>query len=427
MPRHATEAGHGRRVVAGALGALAISLWAVAYRTYGGTYLSITLLVPTVTLMAVLFSVAMPGRRYTHRTMARGRVIAIISAFNEDPLALHGTVRSLLEGTRPPDEIHVVDDGSDEPLEPYWHPRVHWHRREQNGGKRKGQQTALLTIEPRDADFILTVDSDCTVDRFAVQRLLQAMSDESIQAATGLPLARNRTGVLTRIIDLEIASICLTYRAARSMLGSLTTCSGALSMYRAGVLLDNLERYAGEKVPAGDDRRLTHFALLRGKVVSVAEAKVHTDMPTSLRKLYRQRVRWSTSHWRYKPWEMAYLPADSMLWSAYQTILTTIVPIALVWTFVVTPAVGQGFPWQLLAYWSVACWLVTVKYVAGRPDMRFGERLVIWLFCVPLLMAVQLFLYRPAMLHALFKVRSTGWGTRGNQAKAVRGRYRLAA
>src|SRR5699024_2977813 len=149
--------------------------------------------------------------------------------FNENPEALHDTVRSLLAGTRVPDEIHVVDDGSDVPLEPFEHPRVHWHR-QPNGGKRVAQGHALR--QAGDADFVLTVDSDSTVDRAAVERLLQVMSDDRVQAATGLPLARNRQW-LPRIIDLEIASICLTYRAARSRLGSLTTCSGALSIYRA--------------------------------------------------------------------------------------------------------------------------------------------------------------------------------------------------
>src|SRR5690606_7641418 len=144
--------------------------------------------------------------------------------------------------------------------------------------------------EPR-ADFILTVDSDSVVDRWAVQHLLRAMSDPRVQAATGLPLVRNRTrSLLTLVTDLEMVTACLTLRAARSRVGVVAPGSGALSVYRADLVLDNVDDYVVSGT-AGDDRRLTHYALQRGQAVSVDEALVHTDMPHTVRGMYRQRVR----------------------------------------------------------------------------------------------------------------------------------------
>lgn len=422
MPRYAVERSRGGKATASVLVALAVVVWAVTYRAVGGQRLDWTLAIPVAVLAVAVFSVAVPGRRYGNRTMATGRVVAIIPAFNESPEALHDTIRSLLAGTRPPDEIHVVDDGSDVPIPPFDHPRVFWYR-QRNAGKHKAQVFALLHVT--EAAFILTVDSDCTVDRLAVERLLQAMSDEQVQAATGVPLTRNRRGWLTRVIDLEIASICLTYRAARSTLGSLTTCSGALALYRSAVILDNLDDYASGPKGHGDDRRLTHYAMLRGQVVSVSEAVVHTDMPTKIRQLYRQRVRWDTSHWYYALWEMANLPTRAVVWIGYHLILSVVVPASLVWTLLVAPLLGHEVAWEFLAYWTGVCWLLTFRYAVGRPHMKERERWLTWLLGVPVLVAVQLLVFRPAMVHALFKLRSTSWGTRSTLLN--RGRYRVVS
>ncbi|NEE04606.1 glycosyltransferase family 2 protein [Phytoactinopolyspora halotolerans] len=421
MARHAAD-GQRTLVAAGVVAALAVTMWIGFYRFHSEPSFNLNTVFPTIVLLVITFSVAVPGRRYSHRPMADGKVVAVIPAFNEDPDALHETIRSLLSGTRPPDEIHVVDDGSHHPIPEFEHPRVFWYR-QPNGGKRKAQAHALRT--DTGADFVLTVDSDCTVDRYAVQRLLQAMSDSDVQAATGLPLTRNRSSWLARLIDLEITSICLTYRAARSRLGSITTCSGALSLYRAGVVLDNLDDYVSAAQSHGDDRRLTHYAMLRGNVVSVADAVVHTDMPTRIKQLYRQRVRWSSSHWRYTLWEIAHLPTVPMLWSAFYAVLSVIVPVSLMMTLVVAPLLGHPLAWQFLAYWTVACWMLNLKYAVGRPQMTAVQRWSIWLLGTPSLVLIHLLVLRPAMIHALFKLRSSGWGTRGAKAAPTRRRARM--
>jgi hypothetical protein len=103
-----------------------------------------------------------------------------------------------------------------------------------------------------------------------------------------------------------------------------------------------------------------------------------------------------------------------MLWSAFYLILSIILPMALVWLLFLAPLLGFGLAWEPLAYWSVVCWLLTVKYAVARPHMRAVERWTTWLLGVPLMILLQLFVLRPAMLHAIFKARSMSWGTRGS-------------
>jgi hyaluronan synthase len=371
---------------------------------------------PTLGFVVVLAMATWP-RRFIHLPPARGRVVCIIPTYNEDQSALHLTIAALLKGTRVPDEIHVVDDGSAEPAVPYRHPDVFWYR-QANGGKRDAQARVLRRLRTdrdngRDrADFILTVDSDSIVDRSALRHLLRALSDPRVQAATGLPLVRNRTrNWLTRLTDLEISSICLTYRGARSRMGSITTCSGALSLYRADVLLDNLDDYVSSGL-AGDDHRMTHYALLRGRVVSVAEALVHTDMPHTIKGMFRQRVRWSSSHWRYSFWEIASLPFGSMLWSAYTLMLSIIIPPGLLWVVLIGPLTGNGMAWQVFAYWLALSWISSLGYAMRRPRLSRGARWITWLLGVPAMMFVQMVIIQPAMLRALIETRSTSWLTR---------------
>ena len=107
-------------------------------------------------VLIMQLALAARGRRFTHRPVPIGRVVAVVPTYNEDPELLHACIRSLLAGTVVPDVIHVVDDGSSVPAPPFVHPKVIWHI-QTNQGKRVAQVNALLD-EPT-ADFILTVDS----------------------------------------------------------------------------------------------------------------------------------------------------------------------------------------------------------------------------------------------------------------------------
>lgn len=243
------------------------------------------------------------GRSFTHLPVAGGRTVAIIPAFEEPTDKLHRTVWSLLAQTHPLDEIHVIDDGSQQhPVEPFDHPQVFWHRQE-NKGKRGAQVTVLrhLQAQGKHFDFVLTIDSDGEPFPDALEQQLRAMSNPRIQDTTGMIYIRNFEETwVSRAADIDIGTSCVMMRSSRSMLGALETTSGALALYRAELLYDHLDAYEVE-CGTGDDRWLALRALMRGEVVAVNEAGVVTDMPTTLKKTYRQRLRWARSWWWMLP------------------------------------------------------------------------------------------------------------------------------
>lgn len=362
----------------------------------------------------LVLAIAMAGiywRSFRHLSVADGLVLAIVPVYNERPELVHDTVWSLINQTRPPDEIHVVDDGSDTPVETFDHPLVHWHRTE-NQGKRHAQAHALRRFQSGFWDFILTVDSDSVCDPDAVEEMLRSMSNPAVQASTGMILVRNwRQNLLTHFIDINVVSSCLMFRMFRSWFGLVTPTSGALALYRSGLVYDNLDDYVSSGT-AGDDRRLSFYALLRGQVVGVPEAVVETELPDSFRGTFYQRLRWSKSAWLGIPFVLTNLNLGVVLLYMYPLVF------AIMWPFTIAVlskiSIDYGNP--VLIYGLIFQVVVSLTlgsiYVLYRPDFTLRQRLG-QLALTPIYPILGLILLRPAAYWALTKLRSTSWHTRG--------------
>ena len=349
-------------------------------------------------------------RRFTHLPPAPGRVLAIVPVYNEDPVLVAAAVRALLDQSVPPGEVHVIDDGSEPPLEPLDLPGVTWHRQE-NAGKRHAQATVLRHTEAACWDYVLTVDSDSVPDPDALEHLLRSMSDERVMAATGMIFVRNRTtNVLTRLVDINVVTSCLMFRMIRSWLGVVTPTSGALALYRSRLLFDNLEDYVSSGT-AGDDRRLSFYALLEGQVVGVTEAVVETHLPTTVGSTFRQRLRWSKSAWLGIPFVSTNLRPLAMFFYFYP------LAFALLWPLVVALLIALYLQYQApgllygLIYWEVVAGAMTWVYAVYRPDLTPRERIGAWLL-FPLYPVFGLVVLRTAAYWALTKLRSDSWHTR---------------
>lgn len=406
----------------------AVAFWAAAAHSINhvsGLFLGIYYILLTLMVLAYMMLAAFPVHT-KHRRAARGEVIAVIPSFNEESHAVHATVNSLLRQSRPPDHIHVVDDGSSVPLETFDHPLVTWHR-QSNQGKRAAQATALRAArdEGQKFAFILTVDSDCELEPDALWQMLREMNRRRVMGCTGTVLVRNRSeSLLARLSDLNLFIFCVLSRGIRSVLGVVNPTSGALSLYRAPVIMDNLDHYLSGGTD-GDDRQLCDYALLRGKVVSVPRAYVVTDMPTTVKGTYRQRRRWGKSGWRFIPWELINLDGAALVTRLAEICTEVLLPILYVG--VVANLWHIGDPSILPSIFATAAVFLLAEalfYATLRPGLKKWERLTAPLL-VPFYVLMMFFIVYPAKYWSLTKVRERAkdgendWGTRGSAAAAV--------
>ncbi|MFE9113886.1 glycosyltransferase [Streptomyces collinus] len=394
----------------------AVAIWATATHSINhvsGLFLGIYYILLTASVLLYMALAAFPVRSRYKRS-APGTVVAIIPSYNEENLqGLYSTVWSLINQSRPVAAIHVVDDGSATPVLPFEHPLVTWHR-QPNGGKRAAQATAIryMRRQGQTFDYVLTVDSDSEVHRDAVWQMMRVMNDPRIQACTGTVLVRNRhASVLARLSDLNLFIFCVLSRGLRSTLGVVNPTSGALSLYRAAILFDNLKHYLASGKD-GDDRQLCDYALMRGRVVSVPRAYVTTDMPDTIKGTYRQRLRWGKSGWRFIPWELTNLPNTSLATRLIEVCTEALLPILYIGLAVNVWRSGTpSFLPHAFATAGVFLLAEALFYAILRPGLSLTERLTAPLL-VPLYTLMMFFIVYPAKYWSLTKIKSDSWHTR---------------
>lgn len=366
------------------------------------------------------------GRRYLKNPMAAGRILCIVPAYNERLEGLRDTVLALLRQTVPVD-IVVIDDGSQVPVVPcVRHPRVTWLRQD-NVGKRGAQVAVLRQFGRDDYQFILTVDSDSEPFPDACEQLLRAMYNPKVQAATGMIYIRNyRDSWVSMAADMDIGTSCVMMRASRSMLGALETTSGALALYRSSLLYDHLDAYSVE-CGTGDDRWLALRALRRGEVVAVAEALVETDMPSTLRGTYKQRLRWARSWWWMIPYVFKFLHGRQLISPFYGITQLLVTPLMMMYILVATVvSMGMRYShhWYILFMYAIAYVVVryglAALYLIDRPRTSLGRKLFLWAVGTPAAVLLNVILLLPTRYFALGKLFDNRWQTRELSAEELR-------
>jgi hyaluronan synthase len=299
---------------------------------------------------------------------------------------------------------------------------VFWHFQE-NTGKRGAQVTVLRKLQQDylqgRIQYVLTIDSDGEPFPDAHEQLMRAMSNPKIQAVTGMIYIRNyKETWVSRAADIDIGTSCVMMRASRSMLGALETTSGALALYRAELLYDHLDAYEVE-CGTGDDRWLALRALMRGEVVAVNEAGVVTDMPTTLKKTYRQRLRWARSWWWMLPFVFTRLSLKQLISPTYGLASLVITPVMLIWSAALAVlATGGRYhdPYVPLIYvgtYMIVRFGQSALYLMYRPDMPVKQKLFSWLFGTIGSMYMNIVLLMPTRYWALFKLKDNAWQSRG--------------
>ncbi|MCU4925994.1 glycosyltransferase [Halobacteria archaeon AArc-dxtr1] len=220
-------------------------------------------------------------------------VTVLIPAYNEEGY-VGRTIQSLLDADYPEKalEIIAVDDGSTDTTLAEASAFEATHDQvtavsKRNGGKYSALNYGLLFAT---GEVIVTVDADSIVATSALKRIVAPFRvDEEIGAVASNVTIWNRDSLVTRCQQLEYTIGVNIYRRALDYFGIVMVVPGCLGAYRREVL-DTVFAYDPDTLT--EDFDVTMKVLRAGHRVSVSDARVYTEAPSTWHDLYRQRLRW---------------------------------------------------------------------------------------------------------------------------------------
>jgi hyaluronan synthase len=347
-------------------------------------------------------------------------VAIVMPSFNEEN-AIGRSLRSLLAVEYPAAKLEIVaiNDGStDRTLDAMRavaasDDRITVIDFPENRGKRAAMAAGIAATS---AEIVAFVDSDSMLEPDALRRLVQGFADPKVGAVCGhADVANPRESWIARMQAVRYFVAFRVVKAAESVFGAVTCCSGCFSAYRREAIMPRLEWWANQSflgVPStfGDDRSLTNCVLRDWRVRYESKAVSHTIVPTTFRQFMRQQLRWKRS------WTRESLIVSRFIWrknpcaslAMYVGMLLPLVaPVIAVRTVFWMPLVeGEGAPViYLLGVYAMAI-AYGLYYAAKHP--RYDT---LWVFGVAFCFFYLAFLLWQTY-YAIVSVRTATWGTR---------------
>jgi hyaluronan synthase len=358
-----------------------------------------------------------------------------VPVWNEDPAILDRVLYSLFAQTRLPNYVEVVDDGSTaadySEVRNYWmrwHPpevRFSWVRLNANRGKRHAQTTTFRRLP---GDIFVTLDSDTTLERRAIDEGLKPFASRRVMSVAGVEVAMNaHTNLLTRISSLRQISWQYTQCSALSVFGNVLVNRGTFALYRAYIIRDNIEAYVSEKflgrpVSFSDDSLLTLYALERGRAVQQATSFQLPMYPDHIGHALRQWIRWMRGSTIRNFWRLRYLPIRSYGWwmSVFSWWQFWVSCSAYVFVFGVRPAEGH-FSIVPIVVLLLCSYLVALRnLLISRSDHPAESQLNTYLLA-PLCLLWSMLVLRPLRIYGMLTCGKPGWVTRDKVEVALEG------
>ncbi|MCC7436251.1 glycosyltransferase family 2 protein [Candidatus Nomurabacteria bacterium] len=219
-------------------------------------------------------------------------VAVIVPAWNEGT-TVHGTVKSLLDLDYPKDrlEVLVIDDGSTdntwEEISKYKdHPQVKIFQKE-NGGK----HTAVnFGIDNTNADFISCLDADSFVAPDALKRIINLFQKKPDVMAVAPSLIIHKPKNIIQHAQRVEYNMSTYNKRMLAYLGAIHVTPGPFSVFRKEVF-EKIGKF--RKAHNTEDQEIAYrMQEHHMKIDHCHTAYVYTSSPNTVKKLYKQRLRW---------------------------------------------------------------------------------------------------------------------------------------
>jgi hyaluronan synthase len=352
-------------------------------------------------------------------------VTVAVPVYNEDPELLDRCIWSLVNSSRPPACVHVVEDGESvnySRLRSHWTAvqgptDVRWERLPQNMGKRWAQ-SRVFTTHP-ETDVFITVDSDTTLEYRAIEEGLKPLANPLVASVAGIEEIWNKhTNWLTKICAARNTFSQLVSWSTQSVFGDVLINRGTFALYRAYIIQEIIpaylnETFLGHPIKLGDDSALTLFARAHGRTVQQVTAFSLPMYPETLSHHFRQWLRWARGGSVRNYWRIKYLPLASWGWwwtalALYYTIASFFLPVFYIATW---PRSAHLLEWTGL---FILAWAYSTSLHVLRVR-RDGEG--IWtrlssVLAYPAGLIWSFYCLRPIRIYGIFSCFRQGWVTR---------------
>lgn len=347
-------------------------------------------------------------------------VALIVAGFNEEQ-EIAATMEAILAADYPHDklEVVVVNDGStDATLDEMMtvaakDARVRVVNFRANRGKRQAMAAGFAMTT---SEIVAFVDSDSRIEPDAIRQIVQPFADPVVGAVCGHGDVQNVGATwMTRMQAVRYFVAFRVIKAAESIFGAVTCCSGCFSAYRRDAMAPVIDvwqdqRFLGRRCTYGDDRSLTNHVLRKWKVVYQSTARVGTAVPETFRQFMRQQLRWKRSWTRESPLLAAFVWKRNLVASLFAYVgiaLTLMAPVVAVRALVWRPLVEGGGAPTMYLIGMAAMALVYGLYYASRQGLTDG----LWLYGLMFVFFYLAFLVWQTYW-AILTSRNNSWGTR---------------
>jgi poly-beta-1,6-N-acetyl-D-glucosamine synthase len=244
-------------------------------------------------------------RRVFERECEYPSATIVVPVWNEET-TVGGTIKSLLSLNYPKDKLKivVVDDGSTDNT---WHiiqeyakqyPQIETYHKE-NGGKHTAVNYA---VEHCTTELIGCLDADSFVDKDTLKKMACVFIDDpEAMAVTPAMKIDNPKTIIQSVQSIEYLFGILV-KKVMAILGAIHVTPGPFTIFRRK-MFDQIGKF--RKAHNTEDMEIA-FRMQANhlKIENVHNAWVYTTGPNTLKKLYKQRVRWTygflRNFWDYR-------------------------------------------------------------------------------------------------------------------------------
>ena len=220
--------------------------------------------------------------------------VSVVIPLYNDKQNIMNAINSALSADYPKSKLEVVvaddcsRDGSYELVKAFAskNKRVKVVRTPKNSGAAAAKNVGIKNAK---GEIVITMDSDSVMDKNAVREFVAHFEDKRVGGMSGAVRVKNKEKLIEKLQDYEY-DITLFFRKALQAIDAIPVTPGGMSAFRKDAIME--VGLFDEKSLTEDQEIAYNLQKHNYKIKSSLKAVAYTVVPSNLKDLIKQRVRW---------------------------------------------------------------------------------------------------------------------------------------